>query len=105
MFVTSHLNFWPKKPTRKARPLAAFQGVLEGQGMEAEDVPQLLDLLPARVAEIEPKVLVALQQLGDSISVQVVEEAHAATLDTPPDAPGLLRSPRSVGPQVRQSRV
>ena len=87
------------------RPLAALQRVLQRQRVEPEDVFEFGDLLLARVGEVEPEVLVALQQLGDRVAVDPVEDAHGATLDRHPDAPDPA-TVRALGRTfVRQSRV
>ena len=54
------------------------------------------DLLLARIGEVEPEVLVALQQPGDRVAVDPVEDAHAGNARSTPgtDAPTLLRSAR-----------
>ena len=46
------------------------------------------DLLLAGVGQVEPEVLVALQQVGDRLAIDAVEEAHAANARSDPGRPG-----------------
>ena len=54
--------------------------------MEGEDLAELTQLLLPRIGQVEPEVLVALEQPGDRLAVDALEEAHTATLGADPDA-------------------
>ena len=71
------------------RPLPAFGEILERERVEGESLAQRRHLVRAGVGQVQPEVLVALQQPGDLVAVDAVEEAHASKLDPAPDDLGL----------------
>ena len=60
------------------RPLAELDRVLDRDRVQAERLAERLDLLGARVGEVEPEELVALAQLGEAVAVDALENLHLA---------------------------
>jgi Zn-dependent protease with chaperone function len=60
------------------RPLVELDGVLDRDGVQAEQLAEHLDLVRARTGDVEPEELVALAQLGDAVVIDALQNLHGA---------------------------